>query len=151
MRFHTSELTPLFIRKAATQAGVTFTRFEKRGSRSRDDAYDIILSGSSGRRQNGGEDEAASWDQWGIFLNALYIVDPDMIAGQNYECADHFHWVTGDRYHELTLAQQCRSHDWNYDGSVATGAYMVHSCSKCGAIRRFLNHGKWADFIAQHG
>jgi hypothetical protein len=151
MRLHTDDLHPLLLRKAATLAGVTFTKFEQRGSRSRERAFDVILSGSSSRNQNmGGQDKAATWDEWGIFLATLYTVDPAMTAGQNYECADHFHWVTGDRYRTLTLAEQHANHKWEFSGETATGAYMVHECGKCGAIRRFLHHQTWAEFVAQH-
>lgn len=40
---------------------------------------------------------AASWDEWGIALAALYEIDLQMIAGP-YRSADDFHAKTGGKY-----------------------------------------------------
>ena len=150
MRLHSDHIDPLEIRKAASLAGVSFTRFTTHGSRSKEHGYDVILTGSSPRRQNQGEDYAATWDEWGIFLGTLYAVDADMLAGRGgYQSADHFHWSTGNRYIPgvLSLADQHRSHKWEWAGDSATGSYHMSECG-CGAVRRFLHRGTWAQFVA---
>jgi hypothetical protein len=150
MRIHSDSIDALEIRKAARLAGVGFTRFSLHGSRSRAFAFDIILTGNSPRNQNGGDEKAATWDQWGHFLNTLFSLDADMVTPY-YENADHFHWTTGGRYVDFDLADDhVKGHKWQYSGETVTGAYMVHECTGCGAVRRFLNHGTWAEFVAAH-
>jgi len=143
MRIHSDSVSELEVRKAATLAGVGFTRFALKGSRSRAQAFDVILTGSSTRRQNfGGPDMAATWDEWGIFLGHLFGLDPAMVAKDAYASAEHFHWATGGRYRDGNLrpSTQHPKHTWEYTGQSAAGAYSVHECA-CGAIRRF---GDWA-------
>ena len=148
MRIHSDHLDTLEIRKAATLANVAFTRFTTHGSRTREHAYDVILTGSSPRRQNGGDDYAATWDEWGVFLAALFMVDQDAFAKGAYESAEHFHWSTGNRYTPGFLLQgQHRLHKWEWAGDSATGSYHMSECG-CGAVRRFLHSGTWAQFVA---
>jgi hypothetical protein len=144
MRIHSDSVDALEIRKAARLAGVGFTRFNLHGSRTRKAAFDIILTGNSPRNQNGGDEKAATYSEWGHFLNTLYTLDPDLVTPY-YENADHFHWATGDRYRGgFDLSTQHRSHKWEFSGEAVTGSYMVHEC-KCGEIRRFLHGRKFAD------
>lgn len=146
MRIHTS-LTEQDMRDAARLAGVQFERLAQHGSRSRDHAFDFILTGSSGRRGNfGGDYEAATWDEWGIVLGELFRRDPNAHCGKNsYESGEHFRWVTGGRFDTLTPADQHRNHKWEYSGVVVTGSYHVAECS-CGAIQRWLALGhRFAD------
>ena len=151
MRIHSDSIDALEIRKAARLAGVGFTRFDLKGSRTRKAAFDIILTGNSPRRQNGGDDMAATWDQWGHFLNTLFTLDADMVTPY-YANAEHFHWATGGRYAGgFDLADDhVKGHKWQFSGDSAGGGYMVHECP-CGAIRRFLNHRTWAEFVKAHG
>ena len=142
MKLHTSFLEPADFRRARRVAGVGFTRFDERGSRKRERAFDIILNGSSTRRQNfGGEDYAATWDEWGIFLGVLFGLDPHLIGG-DYESGAHFHWSTGNRFvHPVTDIQRHPQHGWRYDGNSVNAAYSVHTC-QCGARRRWLLGGR---------
>ena len=148
MKIHSTALDVLEIRKTAELAGVTFTRFDLKGSRKRAQGYDIILAGHSPRRQNGGEDMAATWDQWGHFLGTLFDLDPEMVTPY-YVNAEDFHWQTGGRYRDFDIADEHVSHKWEFSGEAVTGSYMVHQC-QCGAIRRFLMNRTWAEFVAQH-
>jgi hypothetical protein len=122
---------------AAKEAGVNFERCTLHGSRSRDHAFDVILSGNSGRRANfGGDWEAASWDQWGIFLGRIFKDDPDAVCWA-YKDADDFHWQTGDRFLTLTLKDATRFHKWGlgeYDGYGSTSRCKHDGCT---AIRRW--------------
>jgi len=148
MRIHSDSIESLEVRKAARLAGVQFTRFSLHGSRSREAAFDVILTGSSPRNQNfsrGDADKAATWDEWGHFLGTLFALDPAMVTPY-YSCADDFHWQTGARFHDFDLStQHAAGHRWCYSGDSVTGSYSVHEC-KCGAIRRFLHRQTWAEF-----
>lgn len=137
MRIHTN-LCRGMIDIAAKAAGVNFERCTLHGSRSRDHAFDVILSGNSGRRANfGGDWEAASWDQWGIFLGFIFENDPDAVCWA-YKDADDFHWQTGDRFRTLLNAKDAtRFHKWGlgeYDGRSSTSRCKHDGCT---AIRRW--------------
>jgi hypothetical protein len=148
MKIHSDALDELEIRKAARRAGVYFTKFEIGNSRSREQRFDIILTGSSPRRQNFGDDMAATWDEWGIFLGILFDLDPQAHS-ERYESLDHFTWATGGRYADgsLTPLLQHATHRWQHSDVVVTNTYYVSEC-KCGAIRRFLRSRTWAEFVA---
>jgi hypothetical protein len=149
MKIHSDALDTTEIRKAARRAGVSFTRFDLGNSRSRAQRFDIILTGSSSRRQNfGGEDMAATWDEWGIFLGILFALDPQA-RSDHYESLDHFTWATGGRFADgsLTRLTQHATHRWEHSGAVVTNSYYVSEC-QCGAIRRFLRGRTWAEFVA---
>lgn len=48
--------------------------------------YDISLSGSSCHRSQAGSYMAATWDEWGIFIDRLFTLDPQAVIGyhENY-------------------------------------------------------------------
>jgi len=146
VRFHSSFLEDSDFRRAARTAGVGFTRFDLKGSRSRDRAWDIILTGSSSRNQNmGGEDKAATWDEWGVFLGALFNLDPTAVVPKVYEGGEHYHWSTGNRFlRPLSHEMRHRQHKWEWTGRNVTGAYTVHEC-QCGALMRRMLGGRFAD------
>jgi hypothetical protein len=151
MRMHSDFIEDLDVRKAARAAGVDFTRFDLKGSRTRDHAFDVILTGSSSRRQNGGSDYAATWDEWGVFLGTLFALDPRMVTTP-YESGAHFDWSTGGQYRDGASPDRHKNHKWEWFGSSATGNYHAHEC-QCGAIRRFLAHNgfkTFAEFEAAH-
>jgi hypothetical protein len=152
MKIHSNTLDALEIRKAARVAGVGFTRFDLKGSRKRAQGFDVILTGDSPRRQNQGEDMAATWDQWGHFLGMLFAVDAEMVTPY-YENAEHFHWMTGGRFQDFDRASDhVKGHRWGYSGESVTGAYHVSACQTegCSAVQRWLSAGSWAEFVAQH-
>lgn len=146
MRIHSDSLEALDIRKAGRLAAVTFTRLDLYGSRSREAAFDVILSGDSGRRQNfGGPDEAASWDQWGIFLGHLFRLDPTLVTPY-YGSADEFVWRTGNRFTPDFTPGNChRAHSWGFGQPNVTHAYSVQTCERgkaaCGAVQRWVLGG----------
>lgn len=130
MRIHTN-LCRGMLDIAAKEARVTFERCTLHGSRTHDHAFDVILSGNSGRRANfGGDWEAATWDQWGIFLARIFADDPQAKCWA-YTDADDFHWQTDGRFRTLTLTEQCPNHKW-----VSAVPYE-QECRKCGAVRRW--------------
>lgn len=143
MKLHSDFLEASDLRLAARHAGVRFTTFEERGSRSRAARFDVILSGSSSRNQNfsrGSGNKAATWDEWGVFLAILFFLDPRMVSTDHYSSGEHFDWATAGRYRlgsGFSLADQHRNHRWEYSGEAVTGAYSVHACTGCNAVRRF--------------
>lgn len=80
-------------------------RLRKRG-------WSVLLGRMGSRRRfntgcyGAGERGAASRDDWGRFLAALYERDPDMRAGNGdgYTSRDDFHTKTGRRYLEAVTA-----------------------------------------------
>lgn len=103
MRIHTNVNQHEDIYAAARQAGVTLVRCSEHGSRSHARAFDVLLSGDSPYRLNTGgygshhDEQAASWDQWGIFLGALFDNDPKMKCWA-YADASDFHVKTNWRF-----------------------------------------------------
>lgn len=136
------------LRSAALKAGVTFERWTQEGSRSHAYKFDVILSGSSSHTSRFGRGyKAATWDEWGIFIESVFLADPPAVVGP-YTDHEHFRWMTGARFDDLAWAEQHGQHKWEYGGTSAAGTYSTSECA-CGAIkRRLLNGVKWADFTA---
>lgn len=111
MRIHTDKLSTNDL-YAATPAGVDIDECMQHGSRSRERAYEvrlIVWNGGKGtshpyRRNSGqyGADRngyAATYDEWGYWLDALFDLDPKMIAGPYKSRADFYEktWGKYDR------------------------------------------------------
>lgn len=147
MRIHSDHLTYRTFLDAASWAHVDLIEFAEHGSRSRAKAFNFSLSGSSPyQRGFGAGGQAATWDEWGMFLAFLFQIDPDAHCGKNsYLNQEHFRWVTGNRFDNLTHALQHKRHKWGYGNPSATGVYSVAEC-ECGAIHRWLLNGYvWED------
>lgn len=144
MRIHTA-LDEGTIRQAIRAAGCTVERLNRHGSRSHAGSFDVILSGSSPRQGQAGGYMAATWDEWGVFLAAIFARDPRAKCSGAYLDAGHFAWATGGRYGPtFELSGQHRLHRWQWTGQVVTRTYTVHEC-ECGAVRRYLLNGTpWA-------
>lgn len=110
MKIHSDVIGRLSLYEATSVAsrtadGRAFVEIEQGGSRSRNNAFNVKLSGdgtANKRRVNPGTargvdrsnlDYAATWSQWGWFLAALYRVDPLMVC-PNYADATAFHAAT---------------------------------------------------------
>ena len=64
------------------------------GSRKRDHGFIVYLEGSSPRRSQHDRDAyAATWDEWGIWIAALYDIDTEAIIG-TYESREDFYDTT---------------------------------------------------------
>src|SRR4051812_48960247 len=107
MMIHTS-FTRDAILAAGRLAGVRFERLDQSGSRTHPRKFDVILSGSGGRANFGADHQAATWDEWGIFLNWIFWSDPNARAAGYYEDRERFRWATGNRFDTLAPAQQHR-------------------------------------------
>lgn len=134
MRLHSDFIEADDVRKAARLAGVHFTRFGLHGSRKRAQAFDVILSGSSSRRQNGGDDYAATWDEWGSVLGYLFALDSRMVTPYYSDAAD-FDFQTGGQYRGGALPVRHKLHKWHFQNESFNWAYSEHRC-ECGAVLR---------------
>lgn len=96
----------------ANVPGVTFTDTESREGwyepirefKPRDYAYgfEFFLTGTSryGNQRSGGREKAATWDEWGIVIDALYFVDPSARIGC-YESRSDFIEKTAAERHRI--------------------------------------------------
>jgi hypothetical protein len=159
MRIHGNDITDATLAHAAASHGMTSVTvlFEPHGSRSRARAYEVQLRGTSPRRPNSGGYgpldtdsglHAATWDEWGMFLAAVFAADPSVTIPRLYDDAVHFHWATANRFRTLTADQQHRTgHRWEYVGPSLTGTYTVRQCKGCPAIVRTPGYGRtFAEF-----
>lgn len=153
MRVHSDVIGPTDVDDAATYAGAALVRADARGSRSRKQAVEFYLSGSGvwGGQYGSAQHKTATWDEWGIAIAHLYVLDPAAHFGKNsYQSAEHFHWMTGDRFKTLLREDQHLRHNWlsgEVSGRSAGGSYVVRSC-KCGAVQRQLDRLTWDEFQA---
>lgn len=116
MRIHTDKLSEQNIRAFLADeitAGriaptVGFKKLTQHGSRSKARAFEVQLESwdnadGDGRREGnsgsygGGENYAATHDEWGWFLAALFAAEPEADATHYYN-ADDFHHKTTDNY-----------------------------------------------------
>lgn len=137
------------IRAAGKLARVDFHRLNQRGSKSKARAFDVILTGNAKRASGFGRDDyrPAMWDEWGIFLGAVFRVDPTASCVGAYYDAEHYEWCTNGRFDEDFFAGQALCHHkFEYDGRNVTGVYTVQRCQHCSSIRRYLVKGResWA-------
>lgn len=140
MRIHTNHLTFEDMYAATRTRGMELRAVvELRGSKSRKYAYDVFLSGS-GRQSKAialDGDPAATWDEWGLYLEYLFYIDPDMIAGAyrgknpKYTSKDLFEITTMERFKNLRWNDSHKRHRWALDHDT-----RIHHC-KCGASANF--------------
>jgi hypothetical protein len=176
MRIHSNVLSYTDISKATHGLAGVYVSASKHGSRSHSAAFEVSLEGNGYRGNSGqygardmSQPLAATWDEWGVFLGRLFVIDPEMIVGTPknpiYAGAEHFHWSTGSRFavqdgypairftndgHQLSginlPADTHKRHAWNYAEINATGRFSVSTCKgskgkPCSAVRRFMHYG----------
>ena len=116
MRIHSSVLKASDIKDIVREVAggfVTVEGAEDRGSRKRRGAVELRLSGSSNYKSQGGDYKAATWDEWGIVINAIFERDCEAIVGQ-YGSLFTFDNCTQGRFDDLTPANQHKRHKWVY-------------------------------------
>lgn len=101
MRIHSNKLQYSDLWEAAQAARVDMD-MTRHGSRSHEYAFNVKLTGESKRRPNSGkrgagDDFAATWDQWGVFIAILFDKDPS-IKMTHYENRHDFHVMTNNRF-----------------------------------------------------
>jgi hypothetical protein len=181
MRIHSNVLDWIQVDNAASGIAPNVNvSASKRGSRSHAAAFEVSMEGNGYRGNSGSYGAkdasrplAATWDEWGVFLGRLYVIDPEMLVGNKanpiYASAEHFHWSTGNRFsvqdgypairftndgHQLSginlPADTHKRHSWVTE-TVVTGSYHVQACKgskgkPCSAIRRFVAYGHdWSE------
>lgn len=152
MRIHTNK--PEAVASAIMEAvrdlpGVYTTQHSTHRSRSRSAALELRLSGNSPYMSQGGDrdEKAATWDEWGVVLAAVFAADESATAGE-YLNGEHFHWTTGNRFRHGMPEDTHARHKWEYQGTVVTGAYTVSTCKKCTAMSRRIAVGHTWEEIA---
>lgn len=132
MRIHTT-LTAQEIREIGqsfNHIGVAVQTIEAHGSRKRARRLDVGLSGHSiaGGAYGALDYTTATYDEWGMFIAAIYERDETAIVGP-YTTQTVFRDVTQFRFDQLDVEDMCKRHRWN-----AQGNYYFY-CPKCGAER----------------
>ena len=127
--------------RAHGMTGVYMLTLDQHGSRKRKRAFEVKLEGSSPYATNPGtakwvdrgqdRPRAATWDEWGIFIQALFEKDASAIIGDYHDDAT-FAYRTFGRFETLQHADQCRVHRWKWEPERA-----YSECSKCGAKTRW--------------
>lgn len=147
MRIHSDTLTAAMIHEAVPSSAYV-GKISAHGSRSRAQAFEVNLGGSGrmGGQWGQTDGQAATWDEWGMFLAALFALDPEMTVPAAYPTREAFTWMTGGRFDTLTPQGQHKTHRWELQGTAATGSYYVHACKgskahPCTAIARRPAYG----------
>ena len=101
MKIHTDTLTSSQL--YAAQHGLpVYLESVQKGSRSRARAFDVHLSADKDEAHRFNTnfypndrvgDAAATWDEWGIWIDRLFMLDPEAIIGQ-YDGVDDFYSQT---------------------------------------------------------
>lgn len=138
MRIHTDNILSGDMYAAAREAGVRVESCALTGSRSRDHAFTVYLSGSSTRNSHGRTHKAATWDEWGVFIAALYRIDPGAMFGSarwGYMDADDFHMKTCDRFQNGMPWDTHPQHRFRYDYTRAEpwSGVRATECTGCSA------------------
>lgn len=110
MRIHSDILTEQQIRGAVAEVpGVGIARLTVHGSRNRKRAFEVILSGHSkhGGQYGGLDFRTASWDDWGMVLARLYMLDRELTIPRAYVDLEHFREVTVDRFLAESSVNDC--------------------------------------------
>lgn len=119
---------------AAAPAGTTVVECEivygmgdarKTSLRKRKNCFNVRLSGSGPTCMWHRRDKAATWDEWGHFLAAIFEQDEDAICG-NYNGADDFHSQTKYKYEIQRYCREC-------DGPIYGTGFDIHNSCKRGA------------------
>ena len=130
MKVHSDVLTEGGIREsvyAAGMTGVEIVSLSVGGSRKRKNRFEVKLSGNSPYRTADGNHKAATWDEWGMFIEQLFCLDEDAIVG-DYKDYATFQMVTEARFSTLYAGDQHLRHKWEYNRWMDG-----HEC-ECGAV-----------------
>lgn len=106
MKIHADTLTLNQLHDAVPN-GCYIAQEEEVGSRKRDHAFEVRLSGSSkyGLGYECAGHKAATWDEWGIFINSIFEVEPTAICGM-YDGRNDFIDKTQAEYERISTYRQ---------------------------------------------
>lgn len=137
MRLHTDKIIAQDIESAIQHLPGVIVTATEHGSRSHERAFDVRLEGNGSR--NAGyalrDQPGATWDEWGAFIAALYVVDPKALWGTPkspvYLDSRDFHSATGWRFEPTpgVLPEDThKRHKWVYQSP------RYFTCSRCSAV-----------------
>lgn len=133
MRFHGDTIKTGDIYDAAKASRVTVVRAGMHNSRSRAQAFDIGLEGESRRSTMAGTGKAATWDQWGVFIDCLFMADDTLTIPRVYVDRAQFDYRTSDRFEDGEFPVDAHGdHTFRYDHT-----FKHHKCTKCTAAPRW--------------
>jgi hypothetical protein len=107
MRIHSDSLDRLHIHGATSGMDVQVYVVSTHKSRTHRVAFEVALRGTGERHKRRPQgrvtsspdtEYAATYDDWGHFLSALYEGDRSMKVGNVYTSRAQFHSVTGNQY-----------------------------------------------------
>ena len=144
MRIHTDTLTTLDIYEAARIARVEM-EYTAHGSRKRDRAFNVNLTGESRRRpsrSHHSDEYAATWDQWGAFLAVLFDRDESLTIPSAYESGEKFDRATNYRFSPDGNDRADDSPYWPNDAHGDhrfrfNGTPGQQECTNCSAVQRW--------------
>jgi hypothetical protein len=121
--------------------------------------WDVLLFRAGSKRpfasgtRGAGDQGAATWDDYGYFLEALYQVDPAMKVRvtANYNGRDHFHRQTHDAYRPIVTDPATAS---PYVASEADPGQLHRPLGEGNLLRcgeRMLPAGTWHPVEGKHG
>lgn len=161
MRIHVNKLTETDLRgildaeKAAGHIAsvVGFKALSSHRSRSHDHAFEVQLDayakedGDGRRRGNsgsygGGENWAATYDEWGWFLAALFDIEDDANATY-YADADDFHHKTSNNYRPATYKPVYGDDEYPWIVVGGRGGKTGDMAGRLGA--RYANKPRWGN------
>lgn len=145
MKIHTNN--PNAVRRAIQMAAAdlpgVYVETTLAGSRSHSGAVNLKMEGTSNRKVNAGTarnvdrsdlPNAATWDEWGVVLAAVFDADRYALAGSVkhpiYRNAEHYHYATGWRFEKGLPADAHQDHRWAQHPAEASG---WQKCTKCSA------------------
>lgn len=122
MRIISSTLTHADLSRAAAAAGAQVIQSDVIRTR-RSQGFEVTLSGHArSRTQRFRDHRAATYRQWGVFLSALYAIDPTMHAGP---------YADADSFDAQTRGEFPAGSAWNMadDGAVPATVRKQHAVS----------------------
>lgn len=163
MRIHTNDVQAVreAIREATASMPGVYAEHSAHGSRIRAGAVELRLEGNgrTGGQWGGTDNQSATWDEWGVVLQAIFDADPLAVAGgqkcPTYAGREHYEWATGRRFVAFRdwprglPTDTHKQHRWEYMGDAVTRAYSVHACTRCSAVKRYLLDGSTAREILE--
>lgn len=129
MRIHSDYVTVSDI-YALLRDGLTGVSVEvsRHGSRKRAAALEVRLEGTSTRRNMSNTGQAATWDEWGVFMARVFNLDANAILG--HEDRGNFVERTQERFEALTMPEDAHgNHHWESAGA------RVQACKHCSAVQ----------------
>lgn len=130
MRLHSDYITVSDIYAILSEglSGVS-VEISRHGSRKRKGALEVRLEGTSTRRNMSNTGQAATWDEWGVFMARVFNLDANALLG--HEDRGNFEERTQGRFDSLTMPDDAHgNHRWEWTGEPRTFA-----CPKCSAVQ----------------